>query len=66
MTYSLKVYLTVEHIDGEDFDHWTFNSMEAATKWLQDYPVYTHNWVLSSQPTVMPESEYTEWKEVGA
>ena len=59
MSYSRVTYLTVEHIDGEDFDHWKFNTFEDAIEWLKDYPTQTHNWILSGEPVSMPESEYT-------
>lgn len=61
--YSNKVYLMVEHIDGDDFDYWMFKNMTDAQDWLADYPVYTHNWALSSEPVGLPESEYSWWEE---
>jgi len=63
MNYSQKVYLMVEHIDGDDFDYWIFDTYEEALKWMYDYPLYTHNWALSSEPVGLPESEYTKWED---
>lgn len=62
--YSMKVYLMVEHLDEDDFDYWIFDTFKDAIDWLADYPVHGHNWTLSSEPAGLPESEYTQWKEV--
>lgn len=64
MEYSNKVYLMVEQIDNDEFDYLKFYNMTDALDWLKDYPVYTHNWTLSSEPVGLPESEYTFWNEV--
>ncbi len=61
LLYSLKVYLMVEHLNDEDFDYWMFDTYKDALDWLATYPINSHNWVLSSEPVGLPESEYTKW-----
>jgi hypothetical protein len=63
MKFSRKVYLMVEHLDGEDFDYWVFETLGDALEWLSDYPTTNYNWALSSEPVGLPESEYTLVKE---